>query len=59
MVSRVFSAALNGGVNWPWSGEESDESQTMGIKDLETDSQTKVESRRGIGGPQEKDVGRR
>ena len=45
VVSHVVSTALNGRVNWPWSGERVNESQTMGIKDPGTYSQTKDESK--------------
>ena len=36
---RVFSAALNGSVNWPRSMERVMRSQTMRIKDLATDAE--------------------
>ena len=37
VVSHVFSTALNGSVHWPWGVERVLKSQTMGVKDLETD----------------------
>ena len=56
MVSHIFSTALNGSVNWPWSMERVAKVTRWEFKDLETDPQTKNESLGRVGELQKENI---